>query len=82
MEDELLIVRNLDNSRSLCVSTLSRKAFEAYAAEMFISDQGLFLYERDESLGGEIVDVLAKVSSFDAALRLASLWQSQAASAA
>lgn len=79
MDEELLVVKPIENFRSLCISTLSRKAFKEAGGEAFTSDRGYFLYERDERPDGNGIEILAKLPSLDAAYKLAALWQFQPA---
>lgn len=74
MDEELLVVKRLSSSRSLCISTLSRKAFQEAGAG-FESDRGYFLYERDERPNGNGIEILAKLPSIEAAFRIAEMWE-------
>lgn len=69
MDDDLYLTAQIDSTRSLCISSLSRKTFEECGAEFFPSDRGYFIYERDDrNLSGGI-SVLSKVASLEAAYR-------------
>jgi len=74
MDDELLVVKPLSNSRSLCISTLSRKAYAEAGGGGFASDRGYFLYERDDGPQGNGIEIIAKLPSLDAVFKLADLW--------
>jgi hypothetical protein len=69
MDDELCVVERIDQNRSLCISPLSRKMVQESDAG-HLGDKGFFVYELDERplMGG--VQILAKVVSLEAALRL------------
>ena len=69
MEDDLFLQTRIDDSRMLCVSSISRKTFDECAAENFQNDRGYFIYEcsLDGNRGG--ISVLAKMASFEAAFR-------------
>jgi hypothetical protein len=66
--DDFLSYRRIDAERSLYISTLSKSAVTESAAD-HMGDSGFFLYEC--SPNG--IEVLAKVTSFEAALRLLDL---------
>lgn len=73
--DDLMVIERLGNSRTLCLSTLAyQTVIESEAAHMG-GDRGLFIYEVDESQGASGVQVLAKVTSLEAAFRLIDLWR-------
>jgi hypothetical protein len=63
--DDFLSYRRIDAGRYLYISSLSKSAVSASAAD-HLGDDGYFLYE----CGPTGIDVLAKVASFDAAVRL------------
>ncbi|MEE4208133.1 MAG: hypothetical protein V2I43_02570 [Parvularcula sp.] len=78
MDDELLIVKQISSTTSLCISTLSRRSFAEAGGQSFASDRGYFLYERDDRPGGNGISILAKLPSLEAAFHLADLWQFEA----
>lgn len=80
MDDELLAVKPLSNSRSLYISTLSRKAYQEAGGDAFVSDRGYFLYERDERPNGNGIEILAKLPTLEAAFKLMELWDFEPAS--
>lgn len=76
MEDDLYVVDQLDEFRSICISTLARRTVEESQAAHLGGDRGYFIYEVDSRQSSGGINVLAKVASFDAAFRLADLWRS------
>ena len=78
-DDELLVVKPISNARSLCISTLSRKAFVEAGGGSFASDRGYFLYERDDTPEGRGIEILAKLPSLDAVFKMVELWGFQPA---
>jgi hypothetical protein len=76
MDDDLYVVDQLDEFRSICISTLARRTVEESDASHLGGDRGYFIYETDSRRGASGVNVLAKAASFDAAFRLADLWSS------
>lgn len=63
--DDFLSYRRIDAGRFLYISSLSKSTVSDSAAD-HLGDDGYFLYE----CGPTGIDVLAKVASFDAAIRL------------
>jgi hypothetical protein len=72
MDEDLYLKARLDENRSLCISSISRKTFEECGAEFFPNDRGFFIYEQDDRATGGI-SILAKVASLDAAYRIVDL---------
>ena len=77
--DDLFVVEQLGNSRSLCVSTLAHQTIAEADASHLGGDRGLFIYEVDDSQPERGVHVLAKAVSLDAAFRLIDLWRGRTA---
>ena len=77
--DDLFVVERLDNSRSLCLSTLALQTIVEAEAAHLGGDRGLFIYEVDDSQGARGVHVLAKAVSLAAAFRLIDLWRARPA---
>lgn len=73
--DDLFVVERLDNSRSLCMSSLALQTVTEADAAHLGGDRGLFIYEVDDSHPERGVQVLAKAVSLDAAFRLIDLWR-------
>ena len=61
--------------RRLCVSTLSREAFEDNELENIGNDFGYFIYEIDDRSRSAGILVLAKAASEEAAMRLVDLFR-------
>ena len=76
MSDDLFVVEQLDEYRSICVSTLARSTVADANAVHLGGDRGYFVYEMDERplVGG--LHILAKVASVEAAIRLIEIWRS------
>lgn len=68
--DDFLSYRRIDGERYLYISSLSKSAVSESAAE-HLGDDGYFLYE----CGPDGIDVLAKVASFESALRLLEIYE-------
>jgi hypothetical protein len=77
--DDLFVVERLDNSRSLCLSTLALQTVAEADAAHLGGDRGLFIYEVDDSGAERGIHVLAKAASLDAAFRLIDLWRMRTA---
>lgn len=58
------------DGREICVSPVSRDAFDANKAESLGDDTGYFVYEIDVRRPASGIEILAKAVSADAALRL------------
>jgi hypothetical protein len=68
--DDFLSYRRIDADRYLYISSLSKSAVdESHAGHL--GDGGYFLYE----CSPQGIDVLAKVASFDAAIRLLEIYE-------
>jgi hypothetical protein len=70
----ILFSSRLADGRELCVSPLSRDAFEANRAETLGDDTGYFIYEFDHNRPAAGIEILAKTISADAALRLIDIY--------
>jgi hypothetical protein len=79
MDDDLFIVEQLDEYRSICISTLARSTVHDANVVNLGGDKGYFIYEMDERpiLGG--IHILAKAASVESAFRLAELWREKRA---
>lgn len=75
MDDELILSTRIDENRSLCISSVSRKTYLDSDAQVFGSERGFFIIEQDDSPGGGGFAVLAKVASLEAAYRMFELLQ-------
>lgn len=71
MDDELILSTRIDENRSLCISSVSRKTYLDSDAQVFGSDRGFFVIEQDDTPGGGGgFAILAKVASLEAAYRM------------
>ena len=70
----ILFSSRLADGRELCVSQLSRDAFEHNKAETLGDDTGFFIYEFDTAKPSAGIEILAKALSPDAALRLVDIY--------
>lgn len=70
MDDDVILAARIDEHRSLCISSVSRKTFSDSEAQVFGSDRGYFIIEHDESKTGGGFSILAKVASLEAAYRM------------
>lgn len=82
MDDELILSTRIDENRSLCISSVSRKTYQETDAQVFGSDRGFFVIEQDDTPGGGGFAILAKVASLEAAYRMFELFQAIKGSAA
>ena len=75
MDDEFFAVERIDEYRSLCISSLSRKSFLCSDVSNLGDDRGYFIYEVDERPASGGIQILAKAASLEAAFRLIDLWR-------
>lgn len=75
MDDDLFVVDQLDDYRSICISTLGRKTVQDTDAAR-LGDAGYFIYEVDETPKTGGINILAKAVSMEAAFRLIEIWRS------
>ncbi|WEX88565.1 hypothetical protein PZN02_001058 [Sinorhizobium garamanticum] len=76
MDDDFFVSTQIDEHRSICISSISKTTFEEAASEYFPNDRGYFICEHDDRLPASGISVLAKVASLEAAYRLVDLWGS------
>lgn len=72
--DEILASARLGNGRSVHIATLARETIIHSGAE-HLGFNGFFLFEANDLPGETGINVLGKVCSFEAAIRLAEIWQ-------
>ena len=72
MDDDLLVIERINDTMSLCVSSLSKRIVDEADVATLGSHKGLFVYEVHEGIAGGI-NILAKVASLEAAFRLADI---------
>lgn len=73
--EEILASAHLGNGRSVHIATLARQTIIDSGAE-HLGFGGYFLFEASDLPGEKCINVLGKVSSFEAALRLVDIWES------
>lgn len=71
--DDVLSTIQLDDGGRLYIAPLSRKTIKESDAE-HMGYEGYFLFETNDLSPGKAITILAKASSFEGALRLASIW--------
>lgn len=71
----------LPDGREICVSPVSRDAFEASNAYELGDDTGYFIYEFDTTRPSAGLEILAKAASYEAALRLIDIYATATKSA-
>jgi hypothetical protein len=70
----VLFSARLPDGREICVSPISRDAFEANQADTLGDDTGYFIYEFDAERPSSGIEILAKVASETAAFRLVDIY--------
>lgn len=70
----VLFSASLPDGREICISPLSRDAYEANRADHLGDDSGYFIYEVDNTRPYSGVEILAKALSVDAAMRLVDIY--------
>lgn len=72
----------LSDGREICVSPLARSTLEQTHYDSDLGDEyGYFIYECDRSKQSAGIEVLAKVASYDAAMRLIDIYTMSAGAA-
>ena len=69
MED-LFLSADIGDSKRLCVSSISRQTYRNAVGSGLGGDRGYFVFEEDASQSTGMITVLAKASSWEAAVRL------------
>lgn len=72
--DDILTSVELGGGRSLHIATLSRQTLIESGAE-HMGFEGYFIFETSDAAEKKGISVLCKACSFEAALRLADLWE-------
>lgn len=70
----ILFSSRLSDGREICISPISRDAFEANQAYTLGDDSGYFIYEFDANEPSSGIEILAKATSEDAAMRLVDIY--------
>lgn len=60
----------IEEGREICLSPISRQTFDASELDTLGDDCGYFIYEVDPNRPNAGIEILAKVASYEAALRL------------
>lgn len=68
--ENLTLSALIEDGREICLSPISRETFEASELDTLGDDCGYFIYEVDARRPGAGIEILAKVASYEAALRL------------
>lgn len=69
MED-LFLTKQLDETRTLCISPLPKKTYREAGAKGLGGEYGYFIYEIDASKPGAGLEIIGKTLSVEAALRM------------
>jgi len=72
--DQILASARLGNGRSVHIATLARETIIHSGAE-HLGFNGYFVFETADLPGEKGISVLGKACSFEAAIRLAEIWQ-------
>jgi hypothetical protein len=64
----------MEDGREICISPISRETFDASELEALGDDCGYFIYEVDGNRLSAGIEILAKVASYEAALRLVDIF--------
>jgi hypothetical protein len=72
--DDILASAPLGNGRSVHIATLARETIIHSGAE-HLGFSGYFVFEANDLPGETGINVLGKACSFEAAIRLAEIWQ-------
>jgi hypothetical protein len=70
----ILFSSTLPDGREVCVSPVSKDAFDANGAQTLGDDSGYFIYECDNKHPFSGIEILAKAVSQEAALRLVDIF--------
>ena len=76
MED-FYISEKVGHNRLLCVSPLSKRSYREAGVHGLGGHEGYFVYETDCGQPSAGIEIIAKLASFEAALKLLSLIRSQ-----
>jgi hypothetical protein len=74
--DDILASAQLGNGRSVHIATFARQTIIDSEAE-HLGFGGYFLFEANDLPGEKGINILGKVSSFEAAMRLIDIWMSR-----
>lgn len=68
--ENLSLSASIGDGREICISPISRETFELSELDALGDDCGYFIYEVDAGRPSAGIEILAKVASYEAALRL------------
>jgi hypothetical protein len=68
--DDIFLSAEIGESKRLCISSISHRTYRVAVGSGLGGDRGYFIFETDESCPGAGINVLAKVTSYEAAMRL------------
>jgi hypothetical protein len=68
--DDVFLCAEIGDSRRLCISSISHRTYRIAVGSGLGGDRGYFIFETDESCPDAGIDVLAKATSYEAAMRL------------
>jgi hypothetical protein len=68
--DDVFLTARIDDTRSVCISPLPAKTYKEAGGKGLGGEYGYFIYEIDNANPNIGIEVIGKVASIDAALRL------------
>lgn len=68
--DDVFLSAAVDESRMICISTISRRTYKESAVGGLGGDNGYFIYEVDLDNPQAGIEIIAKAASIDAAMKL------------
>lgn len=68
--DDIFLTARIDDTRSICISPLTRKTYRETGAKGLGGEYGYFIYEVDTSLPNTGIEVIGKAASIEAAHRI------------
>jgi hypothetical protein len=68
--DDVFLTARIDDTRSVCISPLPAKTYKEAGGKGLGGEYGYFIYEIDNANPNFGIEVIGKVASIDAALRI------------
>ena len=68
--DDVFLTARIDDTRSVCISPLPAKTYKEAGGKGLGGEYGYFIYEIDNANPNIGIEVIGKVASIDAALRI------------
>jgi hypothetical protein len=68
--DDVFLTARIDDTRSVCISPLPAKTYKEAGGKGLGGEYGYFIYEIDDANPNIGIEVIGKVASIDAALRI------------